>query len=50
MIKKAHENHLNVDCWTADYSRTEVYEPMSLAMLANAGVDMITQDDWFNYS
>jgi hypothetical protein len=48
MINTAHKNNVEVNCWTADYTRTEIAEAISLDMLAKAKIDYITTDDWYD--
>jgi glycerophosphoryl diester phosphodiesterase len=48
MIAKAHENGVEVNCWTADYTRTEIAEALSLDILAKSGCDYITTDQWYD--
>jgi hypothetical protein len=48
MITNAHNNNVEINCWTADYTRIEIAEALSLDMLAKAKVDYITTDDWYD--
>jgi hypothetical protein len=48
MINKAHLHDVEANCWTADYSRTEIAEAMSLDIFAKLGCDQITTDEWYN--
>lgn len=48
MIANAHKNGVEVNCWTADYTRTEIAEALSLDILAKSGCDYITTDEWYD--
>jgi glycerophosphoryl diester phosphodiesterase len=48
MIKDAHKHQMEMNCWTADYTRTEFMECVSLTILAKAGCDYITTDQYYD--